>query len=443
MGKGSGAAPEEGSGLETQSSVVNQPVEQRAATRPFGRDWLNQILSSGGVENERGERAALVVAPMVDQSDLPFRLLCRKHGANLAFTPMIHARLFCEMPSYEEKFWKTPPAQDRPLVAQFCGGDPQFLVKAAMKIQHEVDAIDINCGCPQGIARRGKYGAFLLEDPDQLVKCVTALVKNVSVPVCVKVRILPTGLEDSLVLYRRLVHEAGASMLTIHGRNRHQKGHNTGKADWDAIRRVVDELGHFVPILANGGISNMDDVRECLRVTKADGVMSSEGILEYPALFSESGTASVGHKRTGPGRLELARQYMEFVHQHPPEEGGQGSGPKCVRVHLHKFLHEELQANPVIRTQVAEAFNVPLLEDALTHLEQFQTKSGHMVETEQMSWYMRHRGRDIENLDSKGQSQTKQTEIADNSGACFANLFGEEEEEEEQDGGEVCSDDCW
>jgi hypothetical protein len=123
MGKGSGAAPEEASGLETQSAV-NQPVE-RPATRPFGRDWLSQILSSGEVENERGERAALVVAPMVDQSDLPFRLLCRKHGANLAFTPMIHARLFCETPSYEEKFWKTPPAQDRPLVAQFCGGDPQ------------------------------------------------------------------------------------------------------------------------------------------------------------------------------------------------------------------------------------------------------------------------------------------------------------------------------
>jgi hypothetical protein len=173
--------------------------------------------------------------------------------------------------------------------------------------------------------------------------------------------------------------------------------------------------------------------------------MSSEGILEYPALFTESGTASVGHKRTGPARLELARQYMEFVHQHPPEEGGQGSGPKCVRVHLHKFLHEELQSNPEIRDRVSEAKNILMLEDALTHLEKFQTKSGHVVETEQMSWYMRHRGQIIESRDSKGQMEPKQTEIADDSAACFANMFGEEEEEEEeeQDGGEVCSDECW
>ena len=75
-------------------------------------------------------------------------------------------------------------------------------------------------------------------------------------------------------------------MLTVHGRTRLQKGLKTGHADWDAIKQVVDLLGHRVPILSNGSISNLDDVVECLQVTGADGIMSSEAILEYPAVFT-------------------------------------------------------------------------------------------------------------------------------------------------------------
>ena len=102
---------------------------------------------------------ALVVAPMVDQSDLPFRLLCRRYGANLAYTPMIHARLFVERQQYREKFWdfvNNMPDEDRPLIAQFCGSDPSYLLPAMKSIQHAVDAVDINCGCPQQIAKKGR-----------------------------------------------------------------------------------------------------------------------------------------------------------------------------------------------------------------------------------------------------------------------------------------------
>jgi len=243
------------------------------------RDWLFQLLQkhasthSSSNRNDLLKHKALVVAPMVDQSDLPFRLLCRRYGANLCYTPMIHARMFVNNEQgYQRKFWNAQegtPDEDRPLIVQFAGGDPSILVRAAKLVEHQCDAIDINCGCPQSIAKRGKYGAFLLEQEEQLVACVKALSEGVRCPITIKVRLLPSGVEDSIKLYLKLI-DAGASMLCIHGRHRFQKGRLTGAADWNAIRQVVNACGDRVPIIANGSCASLDDLEECLRFTGAD-----------------------------------------------------------------------------------------------------------------------------------------------------------------------------
>lgn len=109
-----------------------------------------------------------VCAPMVDQSELSFRMLTRKYGATLCYTPMLHSRLTVEDKTYLDKNFNTCP-EDRPLVAQFCGNDPDTILKACLKIQDMCDAVDINLGCPQGIARTGNYGSFLLEKPDVIL----------------------------------------------------------------------------------------------------------------------------------------------------------------------------------------------------------------------------------------------------------------------------------
>lgn len=346
------------------------------------------------------KQKALVLAPMVDQSDLPFRLLCRNYGTNLCFTPMIHAKMFQEKQGYRKKFWSfvngTPP-EDRPLIVQLCGSDVSSLLytmKFIMGSPGGVDGFDLNCGCPQTIAKRGNYGAFLLEkdNGDLVVDVVRKLVKEFgnSIPISVKVRILPSGLDDSLKLYTRLV-DAGASMLTIHGRTRFQKGLMTGKADWDAIKRVVEVLGDRIPIIANGSISNLDDVRACLEHTGVDGVMSSEAILEYPALFTETNTEAVGWKRAGPGRLQLAREYVKISESYPPECGGQGNGIKCVRTHIHKFLHEDLTGRNDIRKDIAFAKCHENLYKCFDDIEALNKAEGHTVENELLSWYMRYR----------------------------------------------------
>jgi hypothetical protein len=130
----------------TSHSTTTKP-QQPTLPIPVDRDWITKLLKKHPNPNSRRHDKALVVAPMVDQSDLPFRLLCRKYGANLCVTPMVHARMLLQSDRYREKFLGTWLQQDRPLIAQMCGSDPDIVLEAARLLEPYVDGIDINCGC--------------------------------------------------------------------------------------------------------------------------------------------------------------------------------------------------------------------------------------------------------------------------------------------------------
>ena len=123
-----------------------------------------------------------VLAPMVNQSELAFRLLARRHGATLTYTPMLHSVLFASSDTYRRDNFDEHPT-DRPLAVQFCGDDPETLLAAARFVEHRCDYVDLNCGCPQAIARRGHYGAFLLDEPELIERIVRTLAEALSVPV--------------------------------------------------------------------------------------------------------------------------------------------------------------------------------------------------------------------------------------------------------------------
>lgn len=130
-----------------------------------------------------------VCAPMVDQSELSFRKLCRRYNTDLTYTPMVHSVIFTTAPKYRENIFKDLRENEQPCFIQFCGHDPEILLSAAKLVENKCPAIDINLGCPQGIARRGKYGSFLLENEDLVCKITEYLVQNLKCAVTCKIRL--------------------------------------------------------------------------------------------------------------------------------------------------------------------------------------------------------------------------------------------------------------
>ncbi|KAK3368049.1 dihydrouridine synthase-like protein [Podospora didyma] len=295
-----------------------------------------------------------IVAPMVDQSEFAWRMLSRsflpesQRSTVLAYSPMLHSRLFAENQKYRDQHFQptrqpfgapdtdpsaihTPfldgnPSIDRPLFVQFASHEPNYLLAAAKIVAPYCDAVDLNLGCPQGIAKKGHYGAFLQEDQELIFNLINILHKNLEIPVTAKIRILDT--KEATLAYAENVLSAGASILTVHGRRREQKGHVTGLADWKMIRYLRDNLPPETVIFANGNILEQGDIDKCLTATGADGVMSAEGNLSNPGIFAvpppigeEGREYWRGKDGKGGWRVDAVfRRYLDIMHQHVLEK---------------------------------------------------------------------------------------------------------------------------
>ncbi|PUU83887.1 dihydrouridine synthase-domain-containing protein [Tuber borchii] len=316
-----------------------------------GRDFYNSLGSP-----------KTIVAPMVEQSELAWRLLSRRHSpsSTLCYTPMLHSRLFATAPAYRSQSFYPPldgSESDRPLFVQFCSNTPEDLFSAARHVAPHCDGVDLNLGCPQGIARKGKYGAFLQEDWGLIRSLVSKLHKDLEVPVTAKIRILETR-ERSLE-YARMVIDAGAQVLTVHGRTRDQKGHNTGMADWGVIRYIRDNLPKEVVLFANGNILWHEDVQRCLDATGADGVMSAEGNLYNPAIFQ----ADKDWEKRFPRMDIVGREYLDIVRKEVlPGLGEKGqklllqdSSITAIKPHLFKLWHALLPKHTDVRAMLAKS----------------------------------------------------------------------------------------
>lgn len=287
------------------------------------------------------------VAPMVDQSELPFRMLCRKYGATLAYTPMFHSRSFVESPTYRREQFSTCP-EDRPLFVQFCGHDADTVLAAARFVEDECDAVDLNLGCPQGIARRGFYGSFLMEHWDIVHTIIHTLSVELKCPVTAKMRIFDLKDEALTLKYAKMLVDAGAIVVGVHGRTREMKGQDTGLANLEMIRKVQAHIGHRVPVIENGNIMTFADVEPAIKETNTQGVMSAEALLWDPRLFSNparpvlTGRNYHMDKPTRLDAIETALDYLEFVRLYPEDLGK-------VKAHLFKILYHSYEVHVPFR----------------------------------------------------------------------------------------------
>ncbi|XP_075159478.1 dihydrouridine synthase 1 [Haematobia irritans] len=290
-----------------------------------------------------------VVAPMVDQSELAWRMMCRKYKADLCYSPMFHSNLFANDIKYRKDALQTCP-EDRPLIIQFCGNDPKVLLNAAMLAQDHCDAIDINLGCPQAIAKRGHYGAFLQEEWDLLEEIVRTLHINLKVPVTCKIRIFED--RQRTIRYAKMLEKSGCQLLTVHGRTREQKGPLTGIADWSYIRDVRRNIK--IPMFANGNILGIEDIHRCIEETGVDGVMTAEGNLHNPAIFTGQ----------APKSWEMANEYLSFVEKYP-------CPISYIRGHCFKIFHHlmNLKPNSELREELAVANNIEKFRDVVNKIQ--------------------------------------------------------------------------
>lgn len=259
---------------------------------------------------------------------------------------MLHARLFKEQAKFRDAHFQPTkesliskersdavpwldgnPNIDRPLFVQFCANKPDDLLEAAQYVAPYCDAVDLNLGCPQGIAKSGHYGAFLQEDWDTIHSLIRRLRDELSIPVTAKMRILDT--KEKTLEYAQMILSAGASILTVHGRRREQKSHNTGIADWAMIKYLRDNLPPETVLFANGNILSHDDVEPCLQATGADGVMSAEGNLSDPTIFAKPPVDQNNREywrdpenpTIGGYRIDgVLRRYLDIIHRHVLEQ---------------------------------------------------------------------------------------------------------------------------
>lgn len=328
----------------------------------------------------------IALSPMADMTDAPFCTMVRR--VNTLYQPV----MFREMVSAEaisRENTKTLQMADfddveRPLIQQIFGSEPETMARAAAIIEERFhpDGIDINMGCPVYKLTCGFNGAALMKEPERAQAIIRAIKRVISVPLSVKLRLGWADPKEVLEFAPR-VEEAGADLITIHGRTKAQA--YTGSADWQTISLAKKRVS--IPVLCNGDIINDATALKALQESACDGIMIARGALGNPWIFSQIYQA-VRHPEFNSGSQEIPGQARnDMVERFTPPSLPERFrvllehttlmldryGPQGI-VLMRKHFPWYLKGLVDIKDTRSALVRVTSIEELRSHLEQYQMR---------------------------------------------------------------------
>lgn len=308
----------------------------------------------------------LALSPMADMTDSAFCQMVRKiGGADIVFREMVSSEALVR--DNEKTIGMTDFVEaERPIVQQIFGADPLTMAKAAeiVMLHAGPEGIDINMGCPVYKITSNFNGSALMKDPELAAKIIREMKQAIGeTPLSVKIR-LGWDDPDTFKTFIPVIEEAGADLITMHGRTKSQ-GYS-GTSDWERIRQAKEIA--TVPFLANGDIHEPHQVAECLEQTKADGVLIARGALGNPWFFKHAidGTDYVSLE-------ERIQGVLDHLHFHV-EQYGEDFGVKTFRKHIAWYFKTnkvgfEIPGIKDIRSQLVRTSSVAEVKEILSQLQ--------------------------------------------------------------------------
>ncbi|SFU27109.1 putative TIM-barrel protein, nifR3 family [Pustulibacterium marinum] len=266
----------------------------------------------------------LLLAPMEDVSDPPFRRLCKMHGADMLYSEFISSEGLIR-DAIKSKMKLDIFDYERPVGIQIFGGDEEAMAMSAKIVETvQPDVLDINFGCPvKKVVTKGA-GAGVLKDVDLMIRLTKAVIDNTNLPVTVKTRL---GWDDTSINIDEVaerLQDVGVQALSIHGRTRAQL--YKGEADWTHIARVKENPRITMPIFGNGDVDSPEKALEYRNKYGVDGIMIGRAAIGYPWIFNEIKhffeTGEHLEKPTIEDRVEAAKNHLTWSTQWKGERLG-------------------------------------------------------------------------------------------------------------------------